>query len=109
MQTAAYLIVVILIASASYFGIKWLVRAYSRYRGTQIVTCPETGRPAIVEVDALRASLTSTVGPPDIRLENCWRWPLKEQCGEERQTDLDVAPGQCRVSGARMRLDCERR
>ena len=94
MQTAAYLIVVILIASASYFGIKWLVRAYSRYRGTKIVTCPETGRPAIVEVDALRASLTSTVGPPDIRLENCWRWPLKEQCGQECLTDLDVAPGQ---------------
>jgi hypothetical protein len=103
METAAYLIGIVLIASASYFGIKWLVRAYSRYHGTKIVTCPETGRPAIVELDALHASLTSTVGLPDIRLENCWRWPLNEECGQECLANLDVAPGQCLVSGVLMR------
>lgn len=103
MNTAAYLIVTVLIATAFYFGIRWLVTAYSRYRGTKIVTCPETGRPAVVEVDALHASLTSTVGLPDIRLENCWRWPLNEQCGQECLRNLDVAPGQCLVSGVLMR------
>jgi len=103
MDTAADLMVTVLIASASYFGIKWLASAYSRYRGNKIVTCPETGRPAIVEVDALHASMTSIVGPPDIRLKNCWRWPLKEQCGQECLIDLDVAPGQCLVSGVLMR------
>jgi hypothetical protein len=103
MNTEAYLIVIVLIAPASYLGVKWLVRAYSRYRGTKIVTCPETGKPAVVEVDALHASMTSTVGLPDIRLENCWRWPLQEQCGQECLKDLDVAPGQCLVSGVLMR------
>jgi hypothetical protein len=103
MYTAAYLIVIVLVATAFYFGIRSLVTAYSRYRGTKIVTCPETGRPAIVEMDALHASLTSTVGSPDIRLENCSRWPLNEQCGQECLTDLDVEPGQCLVSGVLMR------
>jgi hypothetical protein len=103
MKTEAYLIVIVLLASASYLGLKWLVRAYSRYRGTKIVTCPETGRPAIVEVDALHASLTSTVGPPGIRLENCWRWPMEEQCGQKCLLNLDVAPGKCLVSGVLMR------
>jgi hypothetical protein len=103
MNTAAYLLVTVLIASASYIGLKWLVRAYSRYRGTKIVTCPETGKPAIVEIDALHASLTSTLSLPDIRLENCWRWPLKEQCGQECLVNLDIAPGQCLVSGVLMR------
>lgn len=103
MYTAAYLIVIVLVATAFYFGIRWLVTAYSRYRGTKIVTCPETGRPAIVEMDALHASMTSTVGSPDIRLENCWRWPLNEQCGQECLTDLDVEPRQCLVSGVLMR------
>ena len=103
MNTAAYLIGIVILATASYFGVRWLVRAYSRYRGARIVTCPETGRPAVVEVDALHASLTSTVGPPDIRLENCWRWPMKEQCGQECLANLDVAPGQCLVSGVLMR------
>jgi hypothetical protein len=37
MKTEAYLIVIVLIASASYFGAKCLVRAYSRYRGTKIL------------------------------------------------------------------------
>jgi hypothetical protein len=103
MNTEAYLIVVVLITSASYFGIKWLVRAYSRYRGTKIVTCPEPGRPASGEIDALQASMTSTVGLPDVRLKNCWRWPMNEECGQECLTDLDVAPGQCLVSGVLMR------
>jgi hypothetical protein len=76
METAAYLIVILSLASASYFGIRFIVRAYSSYRGPEIVTCPETGRPAVVEIDALHASLTSTVGLPDIQLKNCQRWPL---------------------------------
>jgi hypothetical protein len=103
MNTSGYLIVTVLVAMAIYFGIRWFVRVYSRYRGTKLVTCPETGRPAIVEVDALHASMTSTVGLPDIRLESCSRWPLKQQCGQECLTDLDVAPGQCLVSGVLMR------
>jgi hypothetical protein len=103
MNTSGYVIVTVLVATAVYFGIRWLARVYSRYRGTKLVICPETGRPAIVEVDALHASMTSTVGLPDIRLESCSRWPLNEQCGQECLTDLDVAPGQCLVSGVLMR------
>ena len=103
MNTEAYLLVLALVATALYFGIRWFGGAYSRYRGTKTVTCPETGRPAIVEVDALHASLTSTVGLPDIRLKNCSRWPVNEQCGQECLADLDVAPGECLVSGVLMR------
>ena len=97
------LIAIALCAAALWFGIRWLVRSSSRYRGSRLVTCPETKTPEIVEVDALHASLTSTVRLPDIRLENCSRWPLKGQCGQECLTDLDVAPGRCLVSGVLMR------
>jgi hypothetical protein len=97
------LIAIIAIAAALWFGIRWLVRSFSKYRGSRIVTCPETKKPAIVEVDSLHASLTSTVGLPDIRLEECSRWPIKEQCGQECLIDLDVAPERCLVSGVLMR------
>ena len=97
------LIAIIAIAAALWFGIRWLVRSFSKYRGSRIVTCPETKKPAIVEVDSLHASLTSTVGLPDIRLEECSRWPIKEQCGQECLTDLDVTPKRCLVSGVLMR------
>src|SRR5678815_636584 len=103
MNTAAYFIVIVLIATALYFGIRWLVRAYSQYRGVKVITCPETERPAQVEVDARHALLTSIVGRPDIRLENCSRWPIKEQCGQECLTNLDVASSECVVSGVLMR------
>jgi len=103
MITAAYIIIAVILATALYFGILWLVRASSSYRGTRIVTCPETSEPAIVEVDAQHASLTSIVGLPDIRLENCSRWPIKRQCGQECLANLDVAPGECLVSGVLMR------
>jgi hypothetical protein len=97
------LIAIIAIAAALWFGIRWLVRSFSKYRGSRIVTCPETKKPAIVEIDSLHASLTSTVGLPDIRLEECSRWPIKEQCGQECLIDLDVAPERCLVSGVLMR------
>ena len=103
MQTAAYFIVIVIIATALYFGIRWLVRASSKYRGSRTVACPETGRSALVEVDALHASLTAIIGRPDIRLESCSRWPMKNQCGQECLANLDVAPGECLVSGVLMR------
>ena len=97
------LIAIILMAAALRFGIRWHVRSSSRFRGARIVTCPETNKPTIVEVDALHASLTSAVGLPDIRLKDCSRWPIKEQCGQECLMDLDVAPEGCLVSGVLMR------
>jgi len=96
------LIIITALAAALWFGIRWLVRSFSRYRGPRVVTCPETEKPTIVEVDALHASLTSTVGLPDIRLKDCARWPMKEQCGQECLMDLDVAPDSCLVSGVLM-------
>jgi len=104
METAVgSMIAIALLAAALWFGIRWLVRSSSKYRGQRIVTCPETKKPAIVEVDALHASLTSTIRLPDIRLENCTRWPIKGQCGQECLTELDVAPERCLVSGVLMR------
>lgn len=104
METAVgSLIAITLLAAALWFGIRWLIRSSSRYRGQRIVTCPETRQPTIVEVDSLHASLTSIVGPPDIRLKDCSRWPINGQCGQECLTNLDVAPGSCLVSGVLMR------
>ena len=97
------LIAIALLLAGLWFGIRWLVRTSSRYRGSRLVTCPETKEPAIVEIDSLHALLTSTVSLPDIRLENCSRWPLNGQCGQECLTNLDVAPDICLVSGVLMR------
>ena len=97
------LIVIAVLAAALWFGIRWVVRSFSRYAGPRIVTCPETKTSAIVEVDSVHAALTSTVGRTDIRLQDCSRWPIKDQCGQECLMELDVAPERCLISGVLMR------
>ena len=102
MNTTGYLIVAVLVGSALYVGIRSLFRAIQKYRGTRIVICPETGSPTIVEVDALHAALTSVAGTPDIRLEACSRWPIKENCGQECIANLGL-PSECLVRSILMK------
>ena len=97
MITFAYLIAAALGAVAIYFGVRYFVRASRRFGGGQIIVCPETEKQAMVEVDVRRAALTSLVGQTEIRLESCWRWPLREDCGQECLLQLHVAPAECLV------------
>jgi hypothetical protein len=103
MITIVYLIAVALVAVLIYFGIRYFVRASKQFGGARVIICPETGKQAMVEVDASRAALTSLVGQTDIRLENCWRWPLNENCGQECLLQLDVAPAECLVRSVLMK------
>ena len=97
--TLVFLVAGALAAAAIYFGIRYFVRNSMRFGGAQVIICPETGEQAMVEVDTTRAALTSLIGQTDLRLENCWRWPLREDCGQECLLQLEVAPEDCRVRG----------
>lgn len=98
MLTVIYAILAVLAATLIYFGIRFFVKTSQRFGGERVIICPETGKQAMVEVDARHAALTSLFGPPDLRLENCWRWPLRQDCGQECLLQLDVAPHDCLVS-----------
>ena len=98
-----YLVAAGLLATSLFFAIRYLVREYIRYRDSRIITCPDNGEAAIVEVDAIHAALTSALGQPDIRLQNCGRWPLLQNCGQECLVQMDVAPPECLVRGVLMR------
>src|SRR5262245_14192193 len=96
-MTLAYLFVLAIIFAAIYFVVAFFVRSSRRFSGERVIICPETGKQAMVEVDARHAALTSLVGQTDLRLENCWRWPLKEDCGQECLLQLDVGDSECLV------------
>ena len=49
--------------------------AWRQWRGTRIVTCPETRRPAAVDMDLRYALAGAVVGRPELRLRDCSRWP----------------------------------
>ncbi|HLO00020.1 MAG TPA: hypothetical protein VK208_16290 [Pyrinomonadaceae bacterium] len=103
MTQVIYVVAIALLATILFFGIRYFVRQYVRYRDSRVITCPENGEAAIVEVDAVHAALTSAIGQPDIRLQNCGRWPLHQNCGQECLLQLDVAPPECLVHGVLMR------
>jgi len=96
-MTIAYLIIAALVVVAIYFGVRYFVRGSQRFAGEQVIICPETGKQAMVEVDARHAAISSLLGQTDLRLESCWRWPLREDCGQECLLQLDVAPAECLV------------
>lgn len=73
------------------------VRAYLKYRGTRLITCPETRMPAAVRVDKGHAAATTAVGEPDLRLASCTRWPEREHCGQECLSQIEAAPEECLV------------
>lgn len=98
MLTATYLILAALVVTAIYFVIRHFVRTSQRFGGERVIICPETGKQAMVEVDTRHAALTSLFGQTDLRLESCWRWPLRENCGQECLLQLDGAPEGCLVS-----------
>jgi hypothetical protein len=96
-MTVVYLIVAALIVAAIYFGIRYFVRASQLFAGERVIICPETGRQAMVEIDTKHAAISSLLGQTDLRLENCARWPIKQDCGQECLLQFDVAPAECVV------------
>jgi len=56
---------------------------FRRFRSPRRMSCPETGGPAEVGVDASRAALTSAFGRPVLRVRNCSLWPEKEGCNQD--------------------------
>jgi hypothetical protein len=73
------------------------IRAFFRYRGTRLITCPETKMPAAVRIDKGHAAASTAVGNTDLRLESCTRWPQREHCGQECLSQIAAAPDGCLV------------
>jgi uncharacterized protein DUF1761 len=61
----------------------WGISIFSRYRGSRLVTCPETKDTAVVELDARHAAVTGMGGHEDLRLKSCTRWPERAGCDED--------------------------
>jgi hypothetical protein len=75
------------------------LRAWRLYRGTRIVTCPETRRPVAVELKPGIATAGSLVGEPILELRSCTRWPERRNCGQECVHQIEQAPADCLVRG----------
>lgn len=73
------------------------VTAYLKFRGTRLVNCPETREPAAVEVDAMHAAFTASMGEQGLALKDCSRWPEREDCAQQCLDQIVSAPEDCLV------------
>lgn len=73
------------------------VRNAFRERGPRVITCPENGCRAEVEVDAWKSGLSSAFGEGKRRLSACSRWPEMQDCDQACLTEIAETPGGCLV------------
>jgi hypothetical protein len=92
MTTALYVVVIVVGITALYFLLEPLIRKFTKYRGARVVTCPETNKPAGVEVDAVSAALSK-----GLQLKECSRWPERQDCGQGCLKQIEAAPEDCLV------------
>ena len=97
MSIELYLIILIVVLAALYFVVPFVAGTYLKFRGERVITCPETRKPAGVEVDSLHAALTAAFTHPDLRLKTCSRWPERQDCGQECLLQIEISPEDCLV------------
>ena len=73
------------------------LHSYIQLRGKRLVNCPETQKPAAVELDALPLAREAVFRTPQLRLSECSRWPERQGCGQECLKQIEAAPEGCLV------------
>ena len=81
MTASGILFLLIFVSGVAAIYLYDALRAWRRWRGVRLVTCPETSRPAAVTIDAGHAATTAFFeSTPDIRLATCSRWATRGPC-----------------------------
>lgn len=98
----AELAIVLLALVAIYLGYRVIqaIRVYFKFRGTLLVTCPETQEPAEVEVAARSMAMQAIVDEPCFALIKCSRWPMRRDCGQDCLRQIEARPSELRISAA---------
>src|SRR5215470_7635302 len=94
-MTTIYLIILIIGVVVLYLVLRPIVSKYLKYRGKRVITCPETRKPAGIEVDAAHAAIASASGFRELRLKSCSRWPERFDCGQECLLQVELSPQDC--------------
>jgi len=97
MITVMYLLLPIAALAAVLLLLWTVVARYLKLRGARVVTCPETKKPAAVEVDARHAAISEVLGETELRLKDCSRWPERQGCGQDCLMQIEESPEGCLV------------
>jgi len=97
--TVLTIIIAVLVLAIALFVFRAVpgVRSYFKFRGKRLVTCPETKLPEAVDVAAGEAALGAFFNEPTLRLNECSRWPERQDCGQDCLAQIEVDPQNCLV------------
>jgi hypothetical protein len=90
MSTELFVMLLLAAVVAVYAGLA--LRTYFRMRGSRVIVCPETHKPAAVTVDAAHAAVTAVWEKPELQLKTCSRWPERQGCDQACTTQIVAAP-----------------
>ena len=90
-------VVVLFLAVIVSFALFLAIRELVRYHGKRVITCPETKRPAAVHVNMMKVAREAVLGKPNIRLDQCSRWPERANCGQDCLSQIKADPESCMV------------
>ena len=99
MTVTVAIVVAVLVIAGGLFILRAVpgVRAYLNFRGKRLVTCPETHKPAAVDIAAAEAAVGTFVNEPTLRLKECSRWPEHQDCGQDCLQQIETDPANCLV------------
>lgn len=99
MSITVLVAIAVLVLAAGLFIFRAIpgVRAYFKYRGKRLVTCPETHTTEAVDVDEKEAALGLFLYEPTLHLKQCSRWPERQNCGQECLSQVEADPENCLV------------
>lgn len=97
--TVLTIIIAVLVLAVGLFVLRAIpsVRAYARFKGQRLVTCPETHCAAAVDVAAREAAIGTFLNEPTLRLVECSRWPERQGCGQDCLKQVEIDPENCLV------------
>ena len=95
MTTQLFVVLLIGTVLAVYLGIA--LATWLRLRGTRVVTCPETHKPAAVTIDTGHAAVTAVWERADLTLATCSRWPEREGCDQACVPQIVESPDDTRA------------
>lgn len=97
--TVLTIIIAVLVLAVGLFVLRAVpsLRAYLRFRGKRLITCPETHQCAAVDVAAGEAAIGTFLNEPTLRLVECSRWPERQNCGQDCLQQVETDPEHCLV------------
>jgi hypothetical protein len=99
MANEVYLLIALLAIGIVFLFVRFeaAARQMFKYRGSMLVTCPETRKAAAVKIATPLAGLKAFFGKQQLKLSDCSRWPERADCGQDCICQVEGDPESHRV------------